>query len=445
MNHQLPPQAPELALNAEPSGRAASWLILPSLVAGALAGLLGSGFRLVLQRAEIFREEALSWAHHQLPVYGWLVPVFGVALSAGFARWLVRRFAPDASGSGVPQVEAVVRDNAPLGSLVALPVKFVGGAIVLGGGLLLGREGPTVQMGALAAQFVGTVLRLPRGAVRVLLAAGSGAGLAAAFSAPLSGAVFVLEEIAQRFSLRILVATLSACSASIAVSYQVLGMRPDFNIAHIAVPGFFHFIFYLGLGLPLGLLGVIYNSLILRGLDLTDRFKGARSDLVAAAIGGVVGLAEWLRSDLLGGGDYLVQQLMNGQVGYCTLATLFLVRFILGPASYAARVPGGIFAPLLVIGGAVGAASGLLVHALAPSLLRDPAAITLVGMAGFFAATVRAPITGIALVLELTGVTSLFVPLLATCSVAAAVPAALGAAPIYDALRERVEHVHAQV
>jgi chloride channel protein, CIC family len=417
-------------------------LILAGLAAGALAGLMGGVFRLTLRGAERVRYQALAWAH-QAPTWGWLVPVLGLALAAGFARWLVRRFAPEATGSGIPKVEAVVRDDAPLSPALVLPVKFVGGAVALGGGLALGREGPTVQMGAMAGQFIGRIFRLPRGSLRALVAAGSGAGLAAAFSAPLSGAVFVLEEIVQRFNLRIAVATLSACSASIAVTYQLLGTHPNFNVPPLAVPGFFHFLFYLGLGVPLGVLGAAYNWLVVRGLDITDRVTGTRSDLAAAGIGGAVGLVGWFLPSLLGGGDLLVQRLVDGRVPVSALAMVLVVRFVLGPLSYAAQTPGGLFAPLLVIGGALGTVSGMLVHAVAPDQLRDPAALTLVGMAGFFAATIRAPVTGIALIVELTGVSSLFVPLLATSSVAAAVPALLRNAPIYDTLRDRARRLSA--
>jgi chloride channel protein, CIC family len=415
-------------------------LIIAALFTGGFAGLLGGVFRIVLRVAERIRYQSLAWAH-QDPAWGWLVPVLGLAVAAGSARWLVRRFAPEATGSGIPRVEAVVRDNAALSPLVVLPVKFVGGALGLGAGLALGREGPTVQMGAMAGQFIGRVFRLPLSGLRTLVAAGAGAGLASAFSAPLSGAVFVLEEIVQRFNLRVAVATLSACSASIAVTYQLLGTRPSFSVPPLAIPGFFHFLFYLSLGVPLGALGAAYNWLVVRGLDVTDRFSGMRSDLAAAAIGGVIGLVGWFLPSLLGGGDLLVQRLVDGRVPLLGLSVLLVARFALGPLSYAAQTPGGLFAPLLVVGGALGTACGIGVHAIAPEQLRDPAALTLVGMAGFFAATVRAPVTGITLIVELTGVSSLFVPLLATCSVAALVPTLLGNAPIYDTLGQRARRL----
>jgi chloride channel protein, CIC family len=418
-------------------------LILASLVAGALAGLLGSLFRLFLIRADVWRDQALGWSH-RVPTWGWLIPVLGVAASAVVARMLVQRFAPEAAGSGIPRIEAALREHGPLDPPMTLPVKFLGGAVAIGAGLALGREGPTVQMGSNVARWVGQAARLPPRDIRALMASGAGAGLAAAFGAPLSGAVFVLEELTQRFELRVVVATLSACSAAIAVTYQFLGTQPDFIVTAVASPGLFHFLFYLGLGVPLGLLGVAYNRLILGGLAITTRLTGARSVLAAAVIGGVVGLVGYFVPDILGSGDVLVQRLLAGGTTLTALIGLFLVRFTVGPVSYAAQTPGGLFAPMLLVGATFGAACGTVLHSMVPFLLPDARALAIVGMAGFFAATVRAPITAMALALELTAVSTLFVPMLATCAVAAAIPTLLREPAIYDALRERARDRAAQ-
>jgi chloride channel protein, CIC family len=411
-------------------------LVLASLVAGGLAGLVGSLFRLLLLRADGWRVVLLDWAH-RLPSWGWLVPVLSVGAAAGAARALVRLLAPDAAGSGIPQIEAALRENGPPDSALVLPVKFLGGAAAIGAGLALGREGPTIQMGAAVARWVGVGLRMRAGDVRSLVAGGSGAGLAAAFGAPLSGAVFVLEELTQQFDIRVVVATLSACSAGIAVTYQLLGTQPVFIVPSVGTPGWFHFLFYLSFGVPIGLLGVAYNHLIVGALDVTARLSGARSDLAAAAIGGAVGLIGWFVPDILGSGEELVQRLLLHGAALPALLGLLVIRFAVGPLAYAAQTPGGLFAPMLLVGATFGGACGTALHALLPSLLPDATALTIVGMAGFFAATVRAPITGMALALELTAVSTLFVPMLATCSVAAAIPTLMGAPPIYEGLRNR--------
>ena len=411
-------------------------LVLGSLLSGGLAGLVGSLFRLLLLRADSGRAVLLAWAHG-FPAWGWLVPVVGIAAAAGAARALVRLLAPDAAGSGIPQIEAALREQGPADSPLVVPVKFIGGAAGIGAGLALGREGPTVQMGAAVARWVGLALRMRPGDIRCLVAGGAGAGLAAAFGAPLSGAVFVLEELTQKFELRVVVATLSACSAAIAVTYQFLGTHPIFTVPTVMTPGWFHFLFYLGFGIPIGLLGVGYNRLVVTGRDVTARLSGARSDWAAAAIGGAVGLIGWFIPEALGSGETLVQKALLNGTASSVLLGLLVVRFAVGPLAYAAQTPGGLFAPMLIVGAAFGGACGTALHGLVPTLLPDATALMVVGMAAFFAATVRAPITGMTLALELTGVSSLFVPMLAACSVAAAVPTLLGNPPVYDALRSR--------
>src|SRR5208283_3074264 len=138
-------------------------------------------------------------------------------------------------------------------------------------------------------------------------------------------------------------ATLSACSAGIAVAYQILGTHPDFAVSNLPTPGLSSLLFYAGFGVPLGFLGVAYNWLITRGLAVSDRFTGARSDLAAAAIGGAIGLAAWFLPTALGSGDEWVQSVLKGGAALTTLLGLLLVRFAIGPIAYAAGTPGGLF------------------------------------------------------------------------------------------------------
>ena len=168
----------------------------------------GRSFRLALAWADRSRGSLIEWAHgHGLFGFALLVAVSSMA--TGLASRLVRQFAPLAKGSGIPSVEAVLRDEQPAPSLLLIPVKFLGGLLAIGAGLALGREGPTVQMGAGIGHFMATALRRNRSDVKALLAAGAGAGLATAFNAPLGGAVFVLEELVRRFDTRITLTTLA--------------------------------------------------------------------------------------------------------------------------------------------------------------------------------------------------------------------------------------------
>ena len=220
------------ASDDDTQGRLATLAVL-ALVVGAAAGLIGAVFRIVLVQADALRDRVIIWAHGQA-LWGFAAVVLAGAAAALVATWLVRRFAPHASGSGIPHVEMVLRKEAPLAPYILLPVKFVGGVLAIGSGMALGREGPSVQMGASIAQFVGTVFRRSWPDLRVLMAAGAGAGLATAFNSPIAGAVFVLEELVQRFEHRMAIAALAASATAIAVARALLGDAPDFAVEPLA-------------------------------------------------------------------------------------------------------------------------------------------------------------------------------------------------------------------
>jgi CIC family chloride channel protein len=413
-------------------------LAASGLAVGALAGLVGSAFHFVLDTAEHLRAALLDWAHGY-PEAGWLAPALVAAVAAYIARWLVRRFAPEASGSGVQRVEAVIRGEAAPMSGAVLPVKFVGGVLALGAGMALGREGPTVQMGATIGHLWARGFKLRAEDARALLAAGAGAGLAAAFNAPLAGAIFVFEELLRRFELRAAVATLSACSAGLVIMRALIGDHLVFAVPSIVVnlfPGYFMF---LVLGGIVGALGVLYNHMVVAGLDAVDRMRGVRPEVPAAIVGAIVGLVAWFGPHAIGGGEAQVQTVLNGSQTFAAVGILFILRLVLGPLCYAPGLPGGLFAPLLVIGAAAGQLLGKTAEAWVPGLTPPLPAIAAVAMGALFVAVVRAPVTGIALIVEMTGESSLFVPLLTAAASAVAVPAMLGSRPIYDTLRDREE------
>ena len=406
------------------------------LAVGAVAGLVGSAFNLSLVAAERFRGSVLDWAH-QYPGAGWLAPVLLAAGTAFVARWLVRRFAPEASGSGVQRVEEILRGEAGRLNPAALPIKFVGGVLALGAGLALGREGPTVQMSAAIGEGWARLFKLRPGDHRALLAAGAGAGLAAAFNAPLAGAIFVFEELLRRFELRVAVATLSAVSGGLVIMRMLTGDRLVFSVSPIAIDLFPGFFLFLAFGAVLGVLGVVYSRMVVAGLDLADRMQRITPEMLAAMVGGVVGLLAFFAPAAVGGGESQVQAMLDGGHAFIAIGILFVVRLVLGPLCYAPGLPGGLFAPLLVIGAAAGLLLGMGAEFLVPALKTPLAAFAAVGMGALFVAVVGAPVTGIALVVEMTGATTLFVPLLTACASALAVPALLGSQPIYDTLRDR--------
>jgi CIC family chloride channel protein len=411
-------------------------LALLAFAVGATSGLVGAVFRLVLERSDRFRDAVIDWAHRK-EISGFALVIGISAIATGLAYWLVRKFAPGAKGSGIPDVEAVLRDEQLPPPLILIPVKFVGGVLAMGAGLALGREGPTVQMGAGVGHFLATAFRRNQDDVKALLAAGAGAGLATAFSAPVAGAVFVLEELVRRFDTRITITTLCASGSAIAVARLLLGNGPDFQLEPLPYSGFGTVPIFLVLGAITGLLGVAYNRVILGSLAVADRLRPLLSGGVrAVTIGAAVGLVAWFAPGLVGGGDAITQRTLAGGNSLMVVVGVFLVRFGLGPVSYAAGTPGGLFAPLLVLGAQSGLVLGTLFCRWFPYLAERPAAFAVVGMAAFFSAVVRAPVTGIILITEMTGCFTLLLPMLLACFAAMTVPTLLGDPPIYDSLRQ---------
>ena len=413
-------------------------LTLLALLAGAVTGVIGAAFRASLEAADRLRNAIIS-ASHGWPGPGFLLVVMGCAAAAFVAAWMVRRFSPQASGSGIPQVETVLRDDFPAAPFVLAPVKFVGGVIAIGSGLALGREGPTVQMGASVAVRIGRAFRLSSEDCRALLAAGAGAGLATAFNAPLAGAAFVLEELVRSFDQRIVIAGLAAAATAIDVMRALRGDALDFHVAPLSDVTAESRIFFFALGALLGFVGIAYNRAVLLGLATAERLP-IPIEVRAALIGAAVGAIAWGWPGLVGGGDPLTQSALAGTADLAFLPTIFLVRFALGPVSYATGAPGGLFAPLLTLGAQFGLMFGAACHSVFPWLDAPPVSFALVGMAAFFSATVRAPLTGMILVSEMTGNVSLLPQMLGACALAMLVPKLLGEAPIYDSLREGLLH-----
>jgi len=411
-------------------------LALLSLIAGAASGLVGACFRRLLEAGDGLRNSIIDWSHER-GMLGVAIVVALTAAAAGLAAWLVRRFSPVASGSGIPHVEAVLRGKASPAHYILIPVKFVGGLLAIGAGLALGREGPTVQMGASVAHAVGSLFRLTAADARILLAAGAGAGLATAFNSPIAGSVFVLEELMRRFDTRITIATLGASAAAIGIARVMLGVEPDFPIESISYPALGSLSLYLAFGLVVGLLGIAYNWVILSSLDVAERLKGVPVAVRAGAVGAAVGLLSWYMPQWVGGGDNITEKVLRGEVALAMLPAMFALRFMLGAVSYAAGTPGGLFAPMLVLGAQAGLFFGAFTARWVPQLASDPTSFAVTGMAAFFTATVRAPVTGIILVIELTASDTQLLAMLAACFTAMLVPTLAGNRPIYDSLGER--------
>lgn len=406
------------------------------IVAGILAGIVGSAFRVALTAADDFRIAVVEF-FHAWPLVGWIVPVLGAALAVVIARYLVV-LVPEAAGSGVQRVEAAVRSEMESDRIRVVPTKFIGGTLAIGSGLALGREGPTVQMTAAIGNKLADSAKVSNDDALSVQSSLAGAGLAVAFNAPLSGVIFVVEELTKSVRMKVIGMTLLATGFAVGVMRLLLGTKHDFTVTATAGPGPFEIPMFIVFGLLVGLLGALYSRTVVYFLDLFSKFSRVPLLVRAGIVGGAVGLLGWFLPGVVGGGDNLTQQTLNGATPLIVVAGIVVIRWFLGPVSYSISAPGGLFAPLLVLGAGIGALFGGMVMWVSSDLFGNPVTYALVGMAGLFAAVVRAPITGIALVVEMTATTNQFIPLMLGTAAAVIAAAVVKSEPIYDTLRHRL-------
>lgn len=315
-------------------------LAIAGAASGLIMGAVGAAFRISLGRADNARFALVDWAR-QFPTIGWVAPVAATAVAVAVAHWMVQRFAPLAAGSGVQHVEAVMRGEASPAPLAILPVKFIGGTLAVGSGLTLGREGPTVQMGAAIGARFAERAGLDAESVRTVQSATAGAGLAVAFNAPTGGVASVFEELARRFTPEVMVATLASCSTAVLVMRAILGDSLDFVVAPLNEPSLATVAACTPLGAVLGGLGAAYNSAVFAWLDRFAAFERIPGFVRAAIVGGVVGLIAWFEPAIVGNGDPINQSVLAGRLSLSLLAIVFVACWLLGPFSYSAGTPGG--------------------------------------------------------------------------------------------------------
>lgn len=430
--------APEVSTHSL-SGRSSEALFYVIAVAvGAAAGLIGTLFHFGV-------DWLLAWPHAlgaALDIGGGLFLLITGAVAAAMcvmSVWLVRSFAPEAAGSGVQEIEGAMEGLRTVRWRRVLPVKFFGGLLSLSSGLVVGREGPTIHMGAAISQAFSEWLRLPAREARGLLAAGGAAGLAAAFSAPLASILFVIEETRRQFpySLKTYTAVMLASVTSAVVTESLAGRRPFMALAVPDTPLIWLPAFVV-LGIVLGVLGVVFNRALIWSMDASLAIgRRLTCYFVPAVVGFAVGVLLIVRPEATMGGDSLAVRLVGENLPLTIMAIVVVTRFVMTMASYSTGVPGGIFALILALATAVGLLYGLLLSALLPLPAGTEAAFAVAAMGGLFAATVRAPLVGIVLVAELTGAYTILVPTMITCLFANFIADWLGGRPIYEVLLER--------
>lgn len=309
--------------------------------------------------------------------------------------------------------------------------------MAIGAGLPLGREGPTVQMGGAVGAGLARLWKTGSQERLVLVAAGAGAGLAAAFNAPLAGLIFVLEELQRDFRPMVFGAAFIAAASADVVSRLFSGQLPAFTAPAYPTPILSLLPAFAILGMVAGLLGVLFNRSLLKTLYLFEALGPKRRVLAGLATGICVGIVGYVGPQFIGGGHDVAEAALGAKLAMGTLPLIFLARFLLGTAAYGSGAPGGIFAPLLALGSVTGLYFGDITSRLYPQAGVMPGAFAVVGMAAYFTAIVRAPLTGIVLIVEMTSSYALSLPLLVACFCAYGVAEAMKDMPIYEALLQR--------
>lgn len=359
-----------------------------------------------------------------------LIPVIG-SLVTGY---LLYRFAPDARGSGVPQTKAALLARAGRITINTVIGKFLFTAGALASGIPLGREGPSVQVGAGIASVIGRRLGLSRERVKALVPAGTSAALAAAFNTPLAAVLFTLEELMGDMHAPVLGSVVLSATTSWLVLRMVLGHEPLFHVPHYELVHPVEFIFYALLGLLGGLVSVVFVKLLLRMRAWFLRLP-VRSQWFHPVAGGLaVGLVGLFVPEVLGVGYKFVSQALNGGMLLRLMVILVVFKLLTVAIGYASGNAGGIFGPSLYIGAMLGGPVGEVAHHILPGFTGAPGAYALVGMGAAFAGIIRAPMTSVIMIFEITRDYSIIVPLMIANMISLFISARFQPLPIYEEL-----------
>jgi CIC family chloride channel protein len=377
-----------------------------------------------------------DWMHALL--FGKAMPVWmrplTPALAALIAGYLLLRVFPNARGSGIPQTKAaLIAGGGHIGLKTAFG-KFFCCALSLGGGVALGREGPSVQIGAGIASFLARRAKLETRDVQALVPIGAAAALAAAFNTPMAAVLFTLEEIMGDLNARVLGSVVIGAATSWMVLHLYLGDAPLFRVPPYSLVHPSEFLFYALLGIAGGCVSVVFSSSLL-WLRLRYRRLPKWTLAFQPATGGLAaGVLALYSAEVLGAGYAAVELALHGQLSGTAMFILLLLKLVATVVCYSSGNAGGIFGPSLFLGAMLGGGFGSLLHAWLPHTTAPAGAYALVGMGTTFAGVIRSPITSVVMIFELTRDYNIIVPLMISNLVAYAVARALSHTPIYEAL-----------
>jgi len=401
---------------------------------GVIVSLFHKAIDLVLNNKTELIEACWPW-----PQSIWVAYMLLSAFMVFFSVYLVKKFSPEAGGSGIQEIEGVVGNKRTMHEVRLILVKFIGGLFSIGASMAMGREGPSVQIGGAFGQLISRRFKLNRDDINVLIAAGAGAGLAATFNAPLAGLLFVFEEMRKeiRYTYIPVQSVLTATIMSIVALRLIVGNSIAIPMNGLIVPTVNELWIFIVFGVFFGLLGFVFNKYLVTFTTVIASLNNFTSNVLIVCIGGLMGLLLYFFPESVGEGYRAITSALHNHLAVSTLLGLFVIRFLTTLLSYGTGAPGGIFAPMLALGTLFGIAFGIVTNNIIPNLGVEPIVFAVVGMSALFSATVRAPITGIVLVAEMTHSFDLLMPLLITSLSSVIIANALGGRAIYTVLLEK--------
>ena len=408
-------------------------LTVQGVMVGIFSGLMVCLYRFLLNGSESVLRNYLSIIQGNV-LY---IILFFIALAVmGLLIDFIIKWEKDSAGSGIPQVYAEVKGHMEANWAKVLISKIVAGVLTALGGLSLGPEGPSVQIGGMAGKGIARLFKGSKTDELRLILVGSAVGITAAFNAPLAGVIFVLEEINHGFDKTLVFIALVSAIVSDFISKAIFGQATQLTFPVLNIPLESYWILIV-LGVLIGLLGYVYNVGMIKSSDLMDNIK-IPSWLKFVAIFMISGVIALTIPEISDGGHFMMGMLDVAIPSMGVLILLLVLKYLFSMFSFSSGAPGGIFLPILVLGAYIGAIFG---SAVVPVFGFEHALIykfIIISMAGFFAATVRSPITGVVLLAEMSGSTESLVAMVIVSLIAYVVPTLLGNEPIYESLYDRL-------
>lgn len=408
-----------------------------TIFVGVASGLAAVAFHIALEKAEQLFASAAFPPSGTSALWIILIPTLGGLLSGAILHYVV----PEARGSGIPQVKAAYANpegGVPLRTAVG---KFGVSVLQIGSGASLGREGPTVQICAGIATYIGKTGALSKKAVRRMLPVGAAAGVAAAFNAPIAAVTFAIEEIVGDLDQAVLSGVVVAAAVAAAIERSILGSHPVFRISgEYSLEHLPSLLLYALLGVAAAMVSVVFTDALLRcrqGFQRTRILPAWARPAAGGLVTGVLALVAWrwvASSGVTGGGYGTLAEALSGGLALKAVLVLMVFKLIATVFSYSSGGAGGIFAPSLFIGAMLGSAFGHLDQFVFDRINEDLGAFALVGMGAVFAGTVRAPITSVLIIFEMTDGYGLILPLMIANATAYGLARRWRPVAIYEAL-----------